>query len=710
MLDNCEDADLLAAWRPRIGGGCRVLVTSRSSAWDAALGVVAQRLGVLDRGESIALLQSLRADLTNDAAGEIARVLGDLPLALHLAGSFLRAYPQEQPDAYLKRLESALLAHPSLMGRGSRQSSTDHDRHVARTFALSYDRLDADAPCDADARRLLARTACLAPGEPIPADLLLATLGRDLADEAARLDAQDALARLVALGLIDREQGEALLLHRLLHAFVSDVADDANAQGAVERELLGTMDARVDVVHRYAPLDDILIHLRWITEQARKREDAQAATLANDLAIYLQQIGDYQAARPFYEWALVTRERVLGREHLLTASTLSNLAELFRLQGEFRAARPLYQRVMAIHERMLEVDPLLMATSLSNLAGLLLAEGEYGAARSLFARALAIHEGVVGPQHPLTAISLNNLALSYQRQGDYSAARPLYQRALAIRTQTLGPEHPQTATSLSNLAALERIEDNYDAARPLLERALAIHEGALGANHPQTAQSLNNLAALLVLQGDYATARLLYEQALAICKPILGADHPQTTSILHNLAGLVARQGDYTTACSLYEKALASCERVLGADHPQTAAILNDLAVNYADQRQFAAAAELMRRALAIRTQRLGPDHPDTQSSWQSLAAIAEHLDESTVQRVAEAQIAQIIQQAETDMAQAFADGSAQQRAALAQHLEAVAQRAEEGEADGSPWYALAAHLRILKARLESHDSPYAPA
>jgi hypothetical protein len=49
-------------------------------------------LGVLNRAESVALLRKHRPDLTQSEAGAIAAELGDLPLALHLAGSFLAHY------------------------------------------------------------------------------------------------------------------------------------------------------------------------------------------------------------------------------------------------------------------------------------------------------------------------------------------------------------------------------------------------------------------------------------------------------------------------------------------------------------------------------------------------------------------------------------------------------------------------------------------
>ena len=55
VFDNCEDAHLLALWRPP-SGGSRLLVTSRQAAWDPALGIQAIALEVLSRPESLALL------------------------------------------------------------------------------------------------------------------------------------------------------------------------------------------------------------------------------------------------------------------------------------------------------------------------------------------------------------------------------------------------------------------------------------------------------------------------------------------------------------------------------------------------------------------------------------------------------------------------------------------------------------------------------
>ena len=152
VFDNCEDEVLLAQWRPP-SGGSRVLVTSRRGKWSKALGVQALPLGVLGRDESIALLRKHRPELSEDDPdlAAIAEELGDLPLALHLAGSFLEGYQHADfgtPVAYLAQLRRPdLLAHRSLTT--GEFSPTQHEQHVARTFALSYDQLTVNEPIDA---------------------------------------------------------------------------------------------------------------------------------------------------------------------------------------------------------------------------------------------------------------------------------------------------------------------------------------------------------------------------------------------------------------------------------------------------------------------------------------------------------------------------------------------------------------------------------
>jgi tetratricopeptide (TPR) repeat protein len=664
VFDNCEDEALVSEWRPT-SGGCRVLITSRRAQWDPALGVRTLGLGVLPRAESVALLRTFRPDLAEDdpQLDALAAELGDLPLALHLAGSYLARYRHLIiPSAYLTQLRSpALLQHPSMQSK--QFSPTDHRQHVGRTFALSYERLDSSDAIDALALKLLVRAACFVPGESVPRDLLLQTL--DLADDdlAAQLQSEDALARLVELGLIEIGSAGDARMHRLLVIFVQELLAEPSAQEAVEYALLERARELGDAGYP-APLLALQRHLRYVIDTAATWDDERMLNLATELSYHLRMIGDYAGALSYLERIVATDEMISGPDHPTTANSLNNLAEVLSLVGDYARARPLLERSVEIRERALGPDnpdlavslsnlgsvlkdqgdyagarSLLeralriweaalgpehpyVATALNNLAVVVLEQAEYATARSLLERALSLHESQVGPEHPDVAMSLNNLGWLLRVQGDYAEARRLSERAIAIWEQTLGPQHPYITMGLNNLGELLRAQGEYAAARTVLERATQVGEHALGNAHPQFALSLNNLGMVLWEQGDYAAARPLLERALHLLEQTQGAEHPQIALGLNNLGLLLLKEGDYPTGLLVLEQALAMTERTLGAAHPQIAISLNNLGVLRLSHGDPVAARPLLERALRLAEQALGPSHPQIALSLNNLGKV----------------------------------------------------------------------------------------
>jgi tetratricopeptide (TPR) repeat protein len=347
VFDNCEDEELLDGWRPR-GGGSRVLVTSRRQSWDAALGIDTLPLGVLERAESIALLRKFSAQIKDAEASAISDELGDLPLALHLAGSFLSRYADAvSPSSYLQQLQNkALLEHESLKGRGTRFSPTEHKLHVARTFALSYDKLDVSDATDRTALSLLCRAAAFAPGVPIAKQLLFKTLAAENED-IDPLKQVDGLERLLSIGLIEAEAEATVVLHRLLVDYVNAISADDNAQAGVETALL----AESRRINKSGYPGELVVwqpHLRAVTDRALDRADERGADLCNELGFHLQAMGDYDGARPYYEKALEINRNVLGEEHPDTATSLNNLGFLLQATGDYGGARPYYEKAYSI--------------------------------------------------------------------------------------------------------------------------------------------------------------------------------------------------------------------------------------------------------------------------------------------------------------------------------------------------------------------------
>ncbi|MBX0329920.1 tetratricopeptide repeat protein [Oscillochloris sp. ZM17-4] len=456
IFDNCEDPDLVRDHHP--GGAARVLITSRNPDWPGDLGVARHPLGVLSREESIALLRQQRPDLSDADADVLANELGNLPLALHLAGRFLAGIGKRLTVArYLDELRSPrIFERLPLREQKDGKLPTGHSRDVARSFALSYERLDRQDTEDVVALKLLARAAHLVPGEVIPAALLRATLEADSDDLDAQLAAEAGRERLTGLGLLERAGDGGLRMHRLIGAYVRQVSDDGGAQAAVERVVVAAAKRLTDAP-TLTPLGAFLPTLRGVTDAALPREDADAATLCIWLGRHLDRLGAYAEAQPYLERALAISERVLGAEHPDTATSLNNLAGLYRAQGNYEAARPLYERALALRER------------------------------------------VLGAEHPQTATSLNNLAVNAYYQGDLPAAAQMMSRALHIREARLGSDHPDTRSSHQSLE--------------VIQQQIASTPGATPTHDPRERLAPLLAAIARVVQGDDGP-RAAVEQAL----------------------------------------------------------------------------------------------------------------------------------------------------------------------------------------------------
>jgi tetratricopeptide (TPR) repeat protein len=541
IFDNCEAPELLDRWHPR-GGGCRILLTSRRADWNTALGIPTLALDVLRRTESMALLREHQPDADRALLGEIAHELGDLPLALHLAGSYLSRYRHTTGAAgYLDSLRHAPpLRHESLRSGGL--SPTEHDPHVARTFAFSYDQLDHNEPTAEQARRLLDYAACLAPGEPIPESLArLALLAQhdDAADTVrAGFQLGVAMNQLIELGLVRAEANRALWLHRLVVAFTRERMEARldETQLTVERALCAEAE-RLNARRDPAELRGWQVHLRFIADAAVPRGDMDAADLCHALAEHLRQTGDYQGAVAYHERALHIRQAVLGANDPATARSLTQLGNSMLFYGDVTNARPYFEQALAIQQAKLgnHSDT---AITLNHLGFLLMRQGDLATARTCHEQALGMRRSILGDDHPAVVDSLSNLAYIDYKQGDLESSHTLLEQALVLQRKARGDDHPETARLLSNLGELLQAQGELEEAESVLNEALVIQVQQLGAEHPDTARTLRYLGDVRHQVGDAARARWYYERALRVFQASHGADHFRTREVLAQLASL----------------------------------------------------------------------------------------------------------------------------------------------------------------------------
>jgi tetratricopeptide (TPR) repeat protein len=574
VFDNCEEAKLLAEWLP-VTGGCRVLVTSRRGNWPRELGMAAVSLNPLTPGESARLLQRLAPHLSEPELRDIAQEIGHLPLALHLAGSFFHRYRQSSPAAYMAQLqERGALRHPALQGRGASYSPTGHELDVARTCALSWERLDNQSAPDAIARQLLIRAACLAPGEPIPTRWLKTTLKTEHDPLIGDLLAEDGLARLFAVGFLRAGAGETAVLHRLLAQFTQEVCGPVQiqaARAAVTAGMAHTLSTLYEKQGHLSTLPFSVSHLRHVIEGDTFQKTSETAAVTTLLGLHLINVGEF-----------VEAEDVLKQ----AASLAGEMGDIERQAMAFS--------VLASTQESLGYD----RESLQSAE----------AALSLFRQAQ--------PANPAGLVqALCRKGFAHYRLGQAEAA--LADAAEGYQTaQEAGlPVEMARCRILMGIVNYYLL-GNYHIAQQQLEESLAVYREA--GHHEAESSVLNNLGENARLQGDYPGAVAYYEAALAIANDINSQDKARI--ILSNLCGARLRLGQYDVVTDL-EGLIAE----VAQDWFGLSEAYRFLAEAYLGQEKTGRALAMARQALALAYEENLIEHG---RAWRVLGLVAARLGE----------------------------------------------------------------------------------
>jgi tetratricopeptide (TPR) repeat protein/transcriptional regulator with XRE-family HTH domain len=653
IWDNVEDLDLFARFLPASREGT-ILITTRSQ----ALGTLAQGvdLGPMPQEEGMLLLLR-RAKLLSpqdshqqvhqigenqptelQAAEEIVRELGGLPLALDQAGAYIEETGCSISDyLHLYQRQRAFL----LNRRGA--ASTDHPHSVVSTLHIASQRVANEHPA---AFELLCSCAFLA-ADAIPeeffvegASLLGSVLGQVAADPA-QLDL--ALAALRSLSLLTRDpQTHTLSVHRLVQAVLREELSPEDHQ-LWARRLLAVMSQlfpsdEMATTNYWQVCERLLPHaLSCITlGEEHPGDELACITLMNQVATYLSKRARYTEATHLFQQAVSRGELAFGNQHTQRAVSLSGLAESLWLQDKVAEAEPLYQQALHLSEQLLGETHPEVAVILANLAALRVAQGRYEEARQLRERAVRIQEQALGPEHPQVARSLGRLALLLNELGKYEEARVLYERALRIQEQALGPEHSQVAVLFNNLAVVYQNQGAYEQAQRLYQQALEIWEQQLGPKHIRLSYPLCGLADISREQGKYEEAEQFYQRSLQIREQVLGERQPELVSPLSGLAKTAGKEGRQKEAEAYFQRALTILEEHNRSTHPDTARVLAGLGVLSEQQGNFEQAKLHFQRALSIQEQKLDPDHPDVAASLLGLTRISlEHMQYEEAENLA---------------------------------------------------------------------------
>ncbi|MEM7800534.1 MAG: tetratricopeptide repeat protein, partial [Chloroflexota bacterium] len=509
IFDNCESEGLLSNWLP-VTGGCRVLVTSRRANWDIGLKIKTLPLLALSRNESASLLTNLVERLTVQDAEAIAAAVGDLPLAIHLVGSFLARYRSISSGTYLDQLnQTGLLQHPSLQGRGVQFSPTGHELNIARTFAINIRQLESEDQINVLARQLLARIACLSAGDPITQKLLMIIASDpqliDINDPLYELLIVDGLNQLIQLGFLEQKGRDTWFIHPLIAAFVQDTLKEmGSAQSAVQKIILTHMTHHDPMKEFVSSLPVLTSHLRAILEEKGAPIEEVTAELAAYFGRHLTIRNEFKEAITYLERAYRLNQQLYGEPNYQAAYNQFDIGVAYLRHSQFEAAIPFFDRALDSFSQLTEASLVDSARVYNYLSETNSKLGRFEEALAANQTALNNFAQVLGENHLECARCWQTQGTMFAEQGMYLSSQAAYERSLEIFEVFYDSDDISIVKIEANLGWIYLQTGHFEKGQAALEHALQVQDDGLGSEHQHTLSTIHSLGQLYYEQGDYA--------------------------------------------------------------------------------------------------------------------------------------------------------------------------------------------------------------
>ncbi|WNZ08924.1 FxSxx-COOH system tetratricopeptide repeat protein [Streptomyces sp. 11x1] len=608
VYDNAGRPEQLAEFIPTGPPGGHVLLSSRDRTWVNDAGLV--EVEVFQRQESTDLLHRLNTGLTASDADEVARELGDLPLAVAQAAVWLSE--SSMPVAtYLELLRGRLTE----VLQTTRLPQRDYPRSAAATWNLAVDELRR---VNQAAAEMLEICSFFGP-DPIPLRLLYSkAVTKALTLPPGEPRDEMAVAQLVRainrFGLAKSDQSSATLtVHRLVQAVIRDQVDETRtpqARGVVHAALVDADPGDPDVPGDWDRYAELLPHLR--PSLAAESPDPEVRKWVTDSVRYLWKRGLHTDGQELAERTLA-RWKACGIGHPDDPQTLMlriQLGNVLRSRGRLETAYEIDHDTFERFHRTKGPDYAHTLAAAGNVAADLRALGRYLEARELDRQTLDGALRTLGDDHPRTLMYTNNLGMSEYLAGDRRAALDLHELAYRQQSEARGRDNFYSLLFASNYARDLRETGSLREALDLLRATVQWYEQTLGDSHMETLRTRRNLAVALRRAGDYEQARKIDEDIHSRYVEAHGTEHTDTLAAACGLACDLAALGEPQRARQLAERAMDRYSAYLGAEHPVTLACATNLSVYRRLTGSTESACELSHRALHQMSRIVGESHP----------------------------------------------------------------------------------------------------
>jgi len=562
-----EDAQLL-----RCGGpNCAHFLTTRDESIARVFADPHGAVGIheLEPADALKLLQALAPEACNaepEAAGELVRAVGYLPLAIELMGAYLSAtenrYFREQQATALR----AMADPAERLRQMSRRLGDGRGTEVTlrETISLSLEGLS-----DAAITAFYALGAFAPKPETFDAAAALEVTGTTLGT----------LSRLIGRHLLEK-QDDALSLHQT----VADVARERCPADVVGRHAGHFLQRVAEAGDDWRIMERIYGQVKW--SFTRLQDAVSVLSFTSALRSY-QSLRGLRADAMHWSDAEISAAREVNDDARL-AKALSDRGWLHDQLREPSRALEYYEQALPLRRAVGDLAG--EATTLNNIGAVYDGLAEWSRALEYFKQALPIRRAVDDRRGEAT--TLNNIGRVYIRLGDLSRALEYYEQALPLLHAT--GDRAGEATTLNNIGRVYASLGEHDRALEYFEQALPLRR-AVG-DRVGEATSLNNVGGVYASLGEHGRALEYYGQALLLMRAV--GDPVGEAVTLNNIGAVYDGLGEHDRALEYYAQALPL--RRAAGDRQGEASTLNNIGTVYGNIGEREKALEYLDQALLV--------------------------------------------------------------------------------------------------------------
>lgn len=603
IFDNVESTQSIAAYLPEPTAEPHIIITSRIE----HPGFPPITIDLLDETQSLELLfQEIGREAKDteelQAAKDIAEILSGLPLALEIAGAFLRYRPILW-EKYLNLLKVNLKA--ALPPKFQNVSFTKHEADLFSTLKINEE-IFLEEPTLRQILDLLTWSG----SSPMCQSLMCFLLSKEPTEVA------NALAIGFALKILKGNHNEQCFsIHRLLRdvrrqdlplnerkMWVQQVCQKVVIWFKEKRQNFADLDKfEKEIDHlkeweknaRYLDLE-VFRKLVWLQAypafhrgnflEAKTildetwnidlyQEDAEfRAHLLHDLGTVYLSFEKFSKGLEFLAEALEIRQNLFGQDNPDVALSLSNMAAAQFALDNTETAKGFAEKSLKIYEELFGNSKFEIARPLALIGYYYLDRNKLSEARGCFEKCLSLAKSSFGENDPNTANAYFSFGIFLMNEKSYDESLENFNKALIIQESLLGKKSPEYAKSIIGFGLVFKAQGKLAQAKEKIQEGNGILISYFGENYSWVAANFSALGRIFSKECNWEKAIESFLNSFLINKDIFGDLHNKTVTSKINLIYSLRNAGKFHEAL----KSLNELKKILPKDHHEFRLLENE--------------------------------------------------------------------------------------------------------------------------------------